>query len=1153
MQQGRTGFPPESVCTAPMPKTTGACLVIDLDDKGMLVGSFSGDVHLLGALGSTPPLEPGKELSLQLPPEFRLAAAEALGECMRTGHPAQRMLEGRARDEACLLELRICPRWAGDCSRPEGYCAMVHDVSVGVRSTRMLDRLAQVAMRTSNLVVITDATQRIEWVNDAFVRTSGYTLQEVMGRRPGELLQFEGTDPATIEHIRARLNERRHVRAEILNRSKSGREYWLSLDIQPVLSAEGFLDGFVAVQTDNTEERRQAQVLKDLAAQAEQVKATLQAAVQALPDGFAMFGADGRLTLHNKAYLDLHPLLANVPHGITLGELMRRELSQGEYPQARGREEVWLAEVQATLADQGMWSAELELADGRWVRSVKLSIAQGGIIALRSDITQLKRAELQAVWHRVAAMGASQDAIAMTDDSGRLTYVNSAFMRSFGGGHPGDWMGRTWLEICTPDDREAVALRAQAGLDDQGQWRGYMRAVGASSPISHQEVSLTKTPDRAIVLIAREVGELKKDLDAESALLNLLMDIVSRYLNTPLEQVDNAIVEALGQLAGYVDADRAYIFSYDWKAYTASNTHEWCAEGIAAQRGILQSVPLTLLPDWVNAHKAGRAFNIASVESLPPNDALRAILDPQGIKSLIALPLMGAEGCEGFLGFDSVRREHLYSYREERLLGFFSAVSRNLRSRARLEIATRKAAESLRREEERRLVQEAVVQQQVDLEAKLSGALLESQRLQERDRQMRVASEMLVEALRSFSEMPDPADGPLHLLQQLAQAMDTDCVGLLPLDDRDDLYCLGQAAWWQDLRQNTALISHLAGRPRRMVGDLMSTPIYSDLVDKWSRKRLNWLASARVESTGGPYLLVVAGNADKGLDQGKSLLFQRFVPVVAEALRRRDEALRSRKLEQDLQQSQKLEALGALAGGIAHEINTPMQYISDNLHFLRDSFAELVCAVQRCGDADRASPVTDADLQFLIQEVPLALEQSLNGCRRVAEIVEAVRTTAYPELAPDERIEMRGLLEHCLVVTRGSWKHDIDVSLHGDLTVPVLRGSPGQMGQVFINLTTNACDAVRAAPDGRKGVVRISLGMESGAVVVHVDDNGPGVPEALRNRIFDRYFTTKDVGKGTGRGLDICRSIVEQHGGEIAVGDSPLGGGRFTVRLPVGA
>jgi signal transduction histidine kinase len=175
----------------------------------------------------------------------------------------------------------------------------------------------------------------------------------------------------------------------------------------------------------------------------------------------------------------------------------------------------------------------------------------------------------------------------------------------------------------------------------------------------------------------------------------------------------------------------------------------------------------------------------------------------------------------------------------------------------------------------------------------------------------------------------------------------------------------------------------------------------------------------------------------------------------------------------------------------------------------------------------------------------------LNGTRRVAEIVEAVRTTAYPELAPDERIDLRTVLEHCLVVTRGNWKHDIDVSLHGEREVPVLRGSPGKIGQVFVNLTTNACDAVRTSIDGRRGVVRISLGVVSGAVVVHVDDNGPGVPEALRSRIFDRYFTTKDVGKGTGRGLDICRSIVEQHGGEIWVGDSPLGGGRFTVSLPV--
>jgi two-component system NtrC family sensor kinase len=312
--------------------------------------------------------------------------------------------------------------------------------------------------------------------------------------------------------------------------------------------------------------------------------------------------------------------------------------------------------------------------------------------------------------------------------------------------------------------------------------------------------------------------------------------------------------------------------------------------------------------------------------------------------------------------------------------------------------------------------------------------------------------------------------------------------------------------------------------------------MYSHLVGKWPSARLHWLATARVEPRGGTYLLVAAGPVAKVLDPSKALLFQRFAPLIAEALRRRDDALRAHKLEQDLQQAQKFEALGALAGGIAHEINTPMQYISDNLHFLRDSFAELIAALQRQGGTGPLQLAADADLEFLLKEIPLALEQSLNGSRRVAEIVEAVRTTAYPELAPDERIDLRTVLEHCLVVTRGNWKHDIDVSLHGEREVPVLRGSPGKIGQVFVN---------------RRGVVRISLGVVSGAVVVHVDDNGPGVPEALRSRIFDRYFTTKDVGKGTGRGLDICRSIVEQHGGEIWVGDSPLGGGRFTVSLPV--
>ena len=1128
----------------------GATLVIDLDAHGRLTGTLAGDVDLLPHLGTRVALRPGEEPERHLRPEFRQVLQDAWNECHALGRPVVRTLPGGEGDDGPPLELRVAPRWRGGAPEPESYCLMVRENGARSRDTPALDRLAQVARRTSNLVVITDDRQRIEWVNDAFTRTSGYTLEEARGRRPGDLLQFEGSDPATIEHIRAELRARRPVHAEILNRNKSGREYWLWLDIHPVMAVDGRVDGFVAVQTDITEERLQAQRLQDLAREAESARAMLQAAVEALPDGFAMFSSQGHLVLYNRAYRDLHPR-ADLPPGITLADILREELARGEYPQARGDEGAWLADRLMLLSNAGGWTTELELADGRWVRSVKLRTAEGGFIALRSDITQLKLAERQAVWHRVAAMDASQDAIAMTDASGRLTYVNAAFVRAFGGGRAEAWVGREWWQICAPADREAVALETQSALKQQGRWRGYLRTVGAGAiALSRQEASLTRAPDGALVLISRDIGDLARTLESETSLLDLLMTISSRYLNTPLDKVDGAIVDALGQIASYVGADRAYLFEYDWAANAASNTHEWCAAGIPARRDEFQRVPLSRLPDWMEAHIAGQSVSIPRVADLPADAPQRQILESQGIRSLVSIPLMGVAGCEGFVGFDSVRRERAYTQRENQLLGFFCEISRSLRSRARLEIASRDATDRLRREEERRHVQEAVLQEQVESEARLAGALLEMQRLRERDLQMRQASEMLVRALRSLSETKDLVDGPRHLLLQLAQAMETNCIALLPLHDREDLQCLEHMPWWQALRQDRAVIDHLAARPRRLVADLAAASIYDRLAGTWPHARLRWLAAARVEPLGGVYLLLVAGPSAHGLDQGRVLLFQRFVPLIAEALRRRDDSLRARKLEQDLQHAHKLEALGALAGGIAHEINTPMQYITDNLHFLQDSFAELISALDRHGATGSSQVAADPDLEFLAREIPLALEQSLNGSRRVAEIVEAVRTTAYPELAPDERIDLRTTLESCLVITRGNWKYDVDVVLLGDQETPEMRGSPGQISQVFVNLITNACDAVRTAPDGRRGMVRISLAVESGDVVVHVDDNGPGVPATLRDRIFERYFTTKEVGKGTGRGLDICRSIVERHGGHIRLGDSPLGGARFTVRLP---
>jgi signal transduction histidine kinase len=239
-----------------------------------------------------------------------------------------------------------------------------------------------------------------------------------------------------------------------------------------------------------------------------------------------------------------------------------------------------------------------------------------------------------------------------------------------------------------------------------------------------------------------------------------------------------------------------------------------------------------------------------------------------------------------------------------------------------------------------------------------------------------------------------------------------------------------------------------------------------------------------------------------------------------------------------------------LAGSIAHEINTPMQYIGDNLQFLRDAFRDLLRPATMGGAVDLAGGSEAADL---LAEIPDALDQSLTGCQRIAEIVAAVRTFAYPDLAQDEDVDLRTVLEHCLIITRSTWKHEIDVALDCAPNVPLVRGGPGQISQVFVNLITNACHAVRDARDARAapGMVRISLGAQEDFAIVHLDDNGPGVPPELRERIFDHFFTTKEVGKGTGQGLGISRRIVERYRGRLTLGNSQLGGARFTVTFPV--
>ena len=274
-------------------------------------------------------------------------------------------------------------------------------------------------------------------------------------------------------------------------------------------------------------------------------------------------------------------------------------------------------------------------------------------------------------------------------------------------------------------------------------------------------------------------------------------------------------------------------------------------------------------------------------------------------------------------------------------------------------------------------------------------------------------------------------------------------------------------------------------------------------------------------------------------------------------------------LEAELAQAQKLESLGTLSAGIAHEINTPVQYVSDNVHFLKEStgdleavftaYAALAAAVESGGDAATAlaaarTAETEADLDFIRAETLPALEQALGGLAQITKIVSAIKVFAHPGVEDRTEFNLNESIETTVTVSTSQWRHVADLETDLQDGMPPVSGYPGELNQVFLNLIVNAAQAIEEASPGEKGRITVTSRREGDSAVVTVHDTGCGIPQENQGRIFDPFFTTKEVGKGTGQGLSLCYSIVTQkHGGQIAVSSDPGKGTTFTVRLPLDA
>lgn len=255
--------------------------------------------------------------------------------------------------------------------------------------------------------------------------------------------------------------------------------------------------------------------------------------------------------------------------------------------------------------------------------------------------------------------------------------------------------------------------------------------------------------------------------------------------------------------------------------------------------------------------------------------------------------------------------------------------------------------------------------------------------------------------------------------------------------------------------------------------------------------------------------------------------------------------------------SEKMASLGVMSAGIAHEINTPLQFIGDNLVFLDDMFREfMVCVRSLNEDLKKTKFFEILDVNYLMEEVPVSITESLEGYERLQTIVKAMKSFVHPDDEKKSTIDINQIIENAVIVSNNQVKFFSEVEMTLNRNLPDIMAFEGELKQVILNLIINSSHAIKEENKRKNrdlGLISIKTSFDDNYVHIFIKDNGGGIPEKIHKKIFNPFFTTKDVGVGTGQGLAISKNIIEKkHKGSISFKSHEGVGTTFLIKLPRG-